>query len=96
MLSLYVIANILFIGFASASLANLYDDCLQEGMLFERFGKWLKTGNTFVKKPLGGCLICTNVWVTVLVALVYITVPMLFMLLALIGISNTILKFIIK
>lgn len=96
MLSLYAIANILFIGFSSASLANLYDDCLQPGMIFQNIGVWVNFNKSFWKKPLGGCIICTNVWVTILMSLAYIFTPFLFIALAIIGISNTCLKFIIK
>ena len=109
MLSLYVIANILFIGFASASLANLYDDCLQDGMIFSRLGAFLqleirlnqkrkvkKVKVPFWKMPVGGCIICTNAWIAVLMSILYLVFPTIFIVFAVLGISNTCLKFIIK
>lgn len=109
MLSLYAIANILFIGFASASLANLYDDCLQPGMIFSRFGTFLqleirlnqkrkvkKLKVPYWKMPIGGCIICTNIWIAVLMSILYLVFPVAFIVFAVLGISNTCLKFIIK
>ena len=114
MLSLYVIANILFIAIASASVANLYDDCLQEDMLLSALGKIFQKEirhNIAIEKqelegervsvpkwkmPIGGCIICTNVWITILMALLYVICPLAFLTLAAIGVSNTALKFIIK
>lgn len=94
MFSLSAIANILFVALSGASLANLYDDCLQEGMIFAKFGAFIK--DKFWLKPLGGCLICTNVWVTLLVGIIYFLSPVLFFAISIVGISNSILKFIIK
>lgn len=94
MLSLYVIANILFIAFVGASVANFYDDCLQEGMIFSFIGKFVK--DKFWLKPLGGCIICTNVWITFLMSILYLFFPVIFIVFAVLGISNTCLKFIIK
>jgi hypothetical protein len=114
MLTLNVIANILFIAIASASIANLYDDCLQDDMLFSALGKILQNEirhNIAIEKqeiegekvpvpkwkmPIGGCIICTNVWITILMFLLFAFCPLAFLILAVIGISNTALKFIIK
>lgn len=89
-----VIVEILFISFVGASLANLFDDCIQEGMIFQRWGEIVK--DNFWLKPLGGCIICTTPWITLIVSGIYFTSPFLFYPIALIAISNTALKFIIK
>ena len=81
----------------SASFSNLLDDMFMDGMIFAKYGKWVKDGS-FWKKPLGGCLICMNVWITGLCYLasfndIGLKVVTIFFVL---GISNTVLKFIIK
>ena len=80
-MELIVFVNILFVAFSGASLANLYDDCLQDGMIFNKLGAFLqleirlnqkrkvkKLKVPFWKMPIGGCIICTNVWITVLMS----------------------------
>lgn len=89
-----VIVEIFFIAFVGGSLTNLFDDTIQEGMIFEKWGKVVE-GN-FWLKPLGGCLICTCPWITLIVSGLYMISPCLFFPIALIGIANTFLKFIIK
>jgi len=96
MLSWNVYVSIIFVAFSSASFANFFDDCLQDGMIFQSYGKWLKNNESFWKKPIGGCIVCTTTWITFLMIILFIYLPYLFALLSIIGISNTILKFIIK
>jgi len=119
------------IALAGASLSNFFDDCLQDGMIFSAYGKWLNKeylrnleikqhndrltediengiilfqdaefieplNEKFLKKPIGGCIICTNVWITILLIILYYVLYPLFIILSIIGISNTFLKFIIK
>lgn len=129
--NLNVYVDLLMIALAGASLSNFFDDCLQDGMIFSAYGKWLNKEylrnleikqhndrltediengiiliqdaefieplrDKFWKKPIGGCIICTNVWITILVALIYYFLNPLFIILSVIGISSTFLKFIIK
>lgn len=95
----YVI-SILFAAFTAASFSNFFDDCLQDGMIFEKWGKFIE--GKFWLKPLGGCMICTNTWVNIIASIaiaIYAGITILeFLLLAvtLVSISNTFLKFIIK
>lgn len=91
---IYSVVDILFIAAAGASLANLFDDCLGEGMIFERYGQFIK--DKFWFKPLGGCIICTNVWIAFSLFLLFPLCPLVFNVLAVIGISNTVLRFIVK
>lgn len=86
--------DVLFIGFISACFTNFFDDIIQEGMILEKYGKFIDNKPIF--KPLGGCLICTNVWVAVLMLFLFNFLPILFNILAIFGIANTALKFIIK
>lgn len=123
--------DLIMIAFAGASLSNLFDDCLQDGMIFSFYGRWLRKEQLrnfeikqhndrlvddiengiilmqdaefveqikepFWKMPIGGCIICTNVWITILLILLYYIFYQLFIILSIIGISNTFLKYIIR
>jgi len=48
-------------------LSYMLYDFMQDGMIFERYGKWLETINKTIAKPLGLCLKCFFVWVFILV-----------------------------
>lgn len=90
---------ILFIfAFGAASLSNLIDDCIAPEMIFGRYGNWIRSKG-FIGKPFGGCLICTNVWVSLVVYLAFMQPCSLnewaFSILF-VGISNSMLKFIIQ
>lgn len=90
----FVIAKILFIALGSASLTNLFDDCIQKGMIFSRWGDFIRDKPW--GKPLGGCMICTNVWMTGLILILfYVSQPVALTLITL-GISNTALKIILR
>lgn len=123
MLTLNVIANILFLVIGSASFSNFFDDCLEEGEIFDMYGRWVKKEVRYNhskelevdkipepkwKRPIGGCIVCTNTWITIIFTICFAVgfyfFKMLFakillaviMLLMIIGISNTALKFIVK
>lgn len=89
-----VYVEIIFIAFVGASLTNLFDDTIQEGMIFQFWGYVVR--DNFWLKPFGGCIICTCPWITLIVSGIYMISPFLFFPIALIAISNTILKFIIR
>ena len=95
------ILGILFVAFTTASLTNFIDDCLAEDMIFGKYGQWVKDGSTW-KKPIGGCLICTNAWVNIITgtaANIYFQTDIInaiILIIALVAISNTMLKFIIR
>lgn len=90
----FVIAKILFLALGSASLTNLFDDCIQKGMIFSKWGDLIRDKSW--GKPLGGCMICTNVWMTILISILYLTVQPLALVLITLGVSNTALKFILR
>lgn len=97
-MTLDYIILLVFFAFGSASLSNLIDDCIAPEMIFGKYGNWIRSKG-FIGKPFGGCLICTNVWVSLIVYLAFLhpcsinewAFSVLF-----VGISNTILKFIIR
>lgn len=94
MMSLSVV-DLVMIVIGAPSFANLFDDCLGEGMIFEFWGKIVK--GKFWMKPLGGCVICTNVWITIaftVLILIEFNLPVL--ALSILGVSNTVLRFILK
>lgn len=83
------------VAFGAASLSNFLDDCMQPEMILGRYGDWVRSLG-FWGKPLGGCLICMNVWVSIAVYLSFFGLPEPVIAILFIGISNTILKFIIR
>ena len=95
-MELTVFVNILFVAFSGASLANFFDDCLQDGMIFCKYGNFINTNKRWYFKPLGGCIICTNFWITILLVALFIFSFKAFIFFSVVGISNTFLKFIIK
>lgn len=93
LLSYLFIANLLLISFVGASLSNFFDDCLQDGMIFEKYGNLIR--GKYLLKPLGGCVICTNFWITAIVYISYFNSLDIYII-ASIVISNTFLRFIMK
>lgn len=70
----FVSANYVYIllVFSYAVSFMLYD-FMQEGMIFEFYGKWLNNGkNNIIKKPLGLCLKCFHVWVYIMILILSI------------------------
>ena len=55
--------DVLYIALSGAFVTLAYSRTLDEGMIFERLGLWLRDGSKW-KKPLGGCSFCTSFWVT--------------------------------
>lgn len=93
-MSYSVIVSILFIAVSSACFSDFLDDCFKEGMIFERWGNFVK--DKFWLKPLGGCAQCMNVWVTVIMLLLSQILPVVFYIFALIGLSNAFIKYLWK
>jgi hypothetical protein len=129
--NLNVFVEIILVALAGASLTNFFDDCIQDGMIFGRYGNWLRKEENrnkeiefhnnlivndidnglrnmedvkefiepikenFWKKPIGGCMICTNVYITIFMLIMYKFILILFVIFAIIGVSNTFLKKII-
>ena len=88
----------LLIAFGAASLSNLIDDSIAPEMIFGKYGNWIRSKG-FIGKPFGGCLICTNVWVSLIVYLAFLqpcSVNEWAFAALFVGISNSILKFIIR
>ena len=79
--------------FICATFTDFIDDCLKEGMIFEKWGK-IVDGN-FWLKPLGGCLVCTNVWINIVLYFILMFYGKEFdfvLLFGQIGLSNYFLK----
>lgn len=82
----------------SPFVALMLYDFMQEGMIFEKYGRWLskeiikKDGNKYVPKykyPMGYCLKCFGFWVIVIYTLLPFSKILLFTIL--IGIAYYIL-----
>lgn len=54
--------NFFIFAFLTACVSHLWDICLREGMIFGRLGDWLHYSKAWYAKPLGGCVVCANVW----------------------------------
>jgi hypothetical protein len=64
------LANVeLFILFLPFLSFMLYD-FTQSGMIFQKYGNWLKKINPFLGKPLGLCLKCFHVWIVIIFSLI--------------------------
>lgn len=97
-MTLDYIILLLFLAFGAASLSNLIDDCIAPEMIFGKYGNWIRAKG-FIGKPFGGCLICTNVWVSMIVYISFMqpcSVNEWAFAVLFVGISNSILKFIIR
>lgn len=99
MMTITDIAFLLFLSFGAASISHFFDDCMAEGMIFEKYGNWVrKLGK--IGKPIGGCVKCTNFWIaSVLFLIVFLDdiTGHYFIAYALyIGISNTFVTLISK
>lgn len=63
--------ELFYIALSGALLSYMYSVTLEDGMLFERLGKWLQTGERY-KKMIGGCVYCTTPYLTVLMYCLYL------------------------
>lgn len=52
-------------------LSYMLFDFMQDGMIFQKYGKWLDTINETVAKPLGKCLKCFHIWVAIIVSIIF-------------------------
>lgn len=60
------IATLIFVIVSGVFLSSMIDDFLDEGMIFERWGKYLESNpDKWILKPLGGCIICLNIWILI-------------------------------
>ena len=51
-------------------LSYMLYDFMQDGMVFERYGRWLETINETLAKPLGKCLKCFHVWICIIAGII--------------------------
>jgi hypothetical protein len=92
-----------FCAFITACVSHLWDVCLQDGMIFGKLGNKLHYSKAWYAKPLGGCVVCANVWHSVIAfALIDLTSEILragivhawMMLVAFIALSNMFVRLI--
>ena len=89
---------LLILAFSAASLTNFIDDCISPEMIFGKYGNWVRSLG-WIGKPIGGCIICTNVWVSAAVYVITLqpcTLAGYLFAILFVSVSNTILKFIIR
>ena len=92
---IYALLDVFTIAFSGVVLSMLYDDLLDEDMLLERLGLWLRDG-TFWKKPIGGCVQCACIWITIAMYFVHLHLYMVWLPLTILGSANLILKLLYK
>ena len=56
-------ASIILIALSGVLFAMMFDKFCDLGMIFERWGMYLRANEKFWLKPLGKCIDCTNIWV---------------------------------
>lgn len=92
---------LLILSITTPLFTNFLDDCFYQGMIFQSWGKFVKSLG-FWGKPIGGCVKCFNFWVTFFVYLVYTYavgfsyLTFIIGFIIIIGLSNTVLDFIIE
>jgi hypothetical protein len=84
------LVSFIFIGATSALFTDFLFDCLQDGMIFEKWGRFVD--GKFWFKPLGGCIICTNFWITAMLILLCYLMPLIVGILFIFGLSNYLIK----
>ena len=82
--------ELLYIALSAVFLANFWDDCLDEGMIFEKLGKAIK--DKWWGDPLGGCIICTTFWIFVLMFFLNAHYAHIWYFLAGVGLSHFVLR----
>ena len=88
------VATLIYVSVSSVFLGNFFDDCLREGMIFERWGKFVD--GKWWAKGLGGCQQCTLVWIFLFMLTMYYVAPGVYFVLSGIGLSQWILKVLFK
>ena len=88
-----MIEEILILAVTAAAISNMLDDFMSPDMIFDRYGNWVRSLGWW-GKPLGGCLVCMNVWVAVVL---YFLPPCIALdAISFIAYSHLIIKFIIR
>jgi hypothetical protein len=60
---LFNILSYALIGVSFGLFTSFIDDCMYPNMIFERYGRWV-TSLGWWGKPIGGCPLCFNFWIT--------------------------------
>ena len=76
LLATMTFADILLVALSSALLGVMLDLCMDEGMIFERWGNWCRNGGKWYHKILGGCIYCTQVYISVITITLYLLIPL--------------------
>jgi len=83
------LAHVELVILLSPFLSYMLWDFMQDGMIFQRWGKFLETIPEWIAKPLGGCLKCFHVWVVIFLS-IYLQIDFINFLISL-GVSYVIL-----
>lgn len=62
----------------TASFSLFLEFCIQDGNIFESYGKWIektsekKKSYEYWLKPIGGCVFCFGTWVYIITYLIFV------------------------
>lgn len=69
-----VYANLYYLVIAfSYMFSYMLYDFMQDGMIFSKYGAWIRSGDVFWKKPLGNCLKCFHIWIAIIIQIIFIS-----------------------
>lgn len=64
------IQTLIFIILVTVSTSIFYQDLMKNGHILENWKLFLNTLPLYISKPLGLCVICSTVWIGVIVSLI--------------------------
>ena len=88
--------DIIAISLSSVFLSVTYHMLLSEGMIFEKLGTWLDTGKQWYKKPLGACIYCASVYISIFMIVLYLTFNPAWAILSIIALSFFLINLIVN
>ena len=89
-------ADILQIALSGVLFTIMIDKFIMEDMIFSFWGKFLDSHDKWYLKPLWGCVDCTNIWLIAVMFVLYLCLPMVWMIVFCISLGNIFLDFILK
>ena len=67
-----MMTELIFFAFLLAFGSHFYDMLMWEDMIFEKWGKFLENLPKWIGKPLGSCIYCSNVWLTLIIGVFFV------------------------
>lgn len=87
----------IYIGLSGALVAWMLNDWYKEGMIFSIWGKFIKKNEDKVwAQPLGACMFCHAIWITIAMAVIYISFPIGWQALTMLGVCHIFICIFVK